>query len=284
MEKVLATKALTQKAVNESALSKTVRMDNSFAVLTSLKTPTYDINYVKEFGDLIKFQVNTQLVNQLRGRKIKIQKIEDGQYDLNTDFYPVIISKLPIVHGVLTTPESLFSFIRLNINEFINKNYSEFHPLESIDEGLWSGSNPYGAVLFIDIAGPDNAAVVVSAYGNNKWVFTTVATENQKGKPGRHPVSGQREFGIVTHENTLIFYTKGADRTTDAVESVAGLMIPQSILGIRNLNPFYDADQLWISLQDGVTEFINKNGGSARINNRYSQRHKWFMVKQILKL
>jgi hypothetical protein len=123
-------------------------------------------------------------------------------------------------------------------------------------------------VIFIDIAGPNNAAVVTNLASDRRWRFTTVNTP----KSGEHPVSGHREFGFFVDNSNgdHVFYTKGADRSTGFL-ATAGDFIT-----------FTGADLLWKSFQDKLASFVNANGGIAAKVARFSQRFKWSVVNIIL--
>lgn len=56
--------------------------------------------------------------------------------------------------------------------------------------------------------------MVCSLADSKKWRFSTIYAPRSAG----HPVSGNREFGIMDVQNSdesFIFYTKGADRPAD---------------------------------------------------------------------
>ena len=45
---------------------------------------------------------------------------------------------------------------------------------------------------------------------------------------------------------------------------------------------FIKADELWKSLQNGITNFVNKNGGKAQIQPSVVKRPDWSEVKDVL--
>lgn len=230
-----------------------------------------NITDVSVWLDLISFVPPSSVTSALNARKIKVQSIYDGMGDLNVDFYAVRIKKMPSQGGNLMSQEQLLNHIRTNFNNFIDTSNSSFSPLEPMDGSKWLSNDPIGAVLKIDIFGPDNAAVVASEYSTNHWRFCTV--ETPFSQTGSHPVSGTREWGIRPSGGDYMFYTRGADRATKILETIFG-----------ELATFPGADRLWRSLQTKVADFINQNQGEADILSPYSQRHSWGAVRTLYKL
>jgi hypothetical protein len=229
------------------------------------------IGDVRLWLDLITYVPPASAITGLTSRNIRVQSIFDAMGELNTDFYAVKIPKLPSKGGVLMTAESLLEDIRLRFNEFVDTSYSEFTPLDPVDAPIWLSASPLGAVIKIDIKGPDNAAVVVAEMDARHWRFCTVETPLLK--TGSHPVSGTREFGMRSGPEGLFFYTKGADRPTEILETI-----------FSDVATFPGADKLWRSLQDKVATFVNANGGQAQIVTPYSKRNPWGAVVTLYRL
>jgi D-alanyl-D-alanine carboxypeptidase len=225
----------------------------------------------RDWDDLINF-VPTQEVQKFilnRSSQWAFQTVDQGEGDINLDFYPIHIRKLPFTsEGRRMTPESLLERVRLNFNNLLNRGLATFHPYkENIDGPRWASFNPLGAVISIDMEGPDNGSVACTHFTKRSWIFTTLFTE----KDGRHPVSGNRQWGIMEHplgtghpDGGYIFYTRGADRATSSLDQFGTV-----VLG------FQIADSLWTSLQKGLQGFINYNNGHAVSLNRISQRFPW---------
>jgi hypothetical protein len=230
-----------------------------------------NITDVSLWVDLIQFVPPSSVISALNARNIKVQSIYDGMGDLNVDFYAVRIKRMPSQGGNLMSQEQLLNHIRTNFNDFIDTSNSSFSPLESMDGPKWLSNDPIGAVLMIDILGPDNAAVVASEYSPNHWRFCTV--ETPFSQTGSHPVSGTREWGIRPSGAGYLFYTRGADRATKILETLFG-----------EIATFPGADALWRSLQKKVTDFINQNQGEAEILSPYSKRHSWSAVRTLYNL
>jgi hypothetical protein len=237
------------------------------------------------WADLIRFSVPATIVTALTARNMHVQTLESANYlsELNLDLYPILITTAPTFSGSSSpcTPSELLKHIRLHINDFVNTSYASFKKYDNTLDAAWDTASPLGAVINIDIGGPDNASVVVSQSTTTKWLFSTIHAPNT----GDHPVSGQREFGIATLDNgNMVVYTRGADRTTGVLETIGGGFVPGDVTGIGNLSPFGAADRLWQSFQAKVVAFVNANGGVAAVQSRYSRRHNWRMVKRYLSI
>ncbi|MBT8410001.1 MAG: DUF3238 domain-containing protein, partial [Alphaproteobacteria bacterium] len=207
--------------------------------------------YAPAWEDLFNWRVPAGVSSAVTGRGsgFEVMPISAAYGSLNLDRYEVRCDRLPTG---MTAAEVLSRF-RLNINDFVDTRNSEFEPYDSSDAAKWSGSNPVGALFYIDIAGPDNAAVVGSMVESNRFRFTTIKTP----RSGEHPVSGHREFGVREEGDGHVFYTRAADRATD---------------GIAETIVFAGADHLWKSFQTKLAAFINDNGGSATILPRFAER------------
>ncbi len=119
---------------------------------------------------------------------MNIQKLEDAIGDLNLDLYPVRVTKLPTVNGTALDSAGLLNYIRLHIDDFVDTDLGNFLPyLAGTDDTSWTSSSPAGTVFKIDLAGPDDAAVVTSLAESRRWRFTTVHTSRHGRPPGQRP-------------------------------------------------------------------------------------------------
>jgi hypothetical protein len=205
--------------------------------------------------------------------------IEDGFAEINLDYYPVRVDKLPIVNGVEWTPEALLHHIRLNINDFLDQEIATFEPYEPKynptslrDKQCWESETPENAVVSIDMKSirgylnMDDGSVVCSLFEPKRWIFSTLHTPED----GAHPVSGNRQFGFFrTEEGWTMFYIRGADRATG---------IHHDLGNIINI-VFGAAERLWKSYQQKLEFFIRKNLGSASILPHTRERCAWGAVK-----
>jgi trypsin-like peptidase len=221
----------------------------------------------KHFLDLLRFEVPATLVQMLAARKMRVQTLESATGKLNLDFYPVQVSKLPTVGNKQLTTAELLKRIRLNINNFIDTDYSKFEPYDAIDAPVWNSDSPLGAVLYINIRGPDNAAVLCAHATDRMWRFAAL----EAPRSGEHPVSGVREFGFRETVKGLIFYTRAADRTTS---------VPPGL----DLIAFSSADRLWRSFQQKIAKFVNGNSGEATVLKPLSEQISWTPVKVMYNL
>ena len=221
----------------------------------------------RNWSNLLLKKVDDDIVKALARRNMKIQYAHDQSYsnDINFDLYPVRIDRFPTVGGKVLTPESFVKHVRLNINSFLDTSLSKFYPYSIPEAALWGLDNPRGIVMKIDIP-MDNAAVVVSEATKTGWVFSTVTTPAH----GTHPVSGHRNFFLAQRDGKYYFVVKGLDMLS---YGAAGLGVP--IFGSVG---YGKGDDLWKSLQNGLTKFINGNGGSATKETRISERVEWRYV------
>lgn len=150
---------------------------------------------------------------------------------------------------------------------------STFTPYNSYgidDSTIWNSNSPSGAIISIDIPGPDNATVITSFSSTDKWTFTTI----NEPKYGEHPVSGNRDFGYNDNgDGSYTFYTRGVDRLT----SWDG-----ELLRLLGNVPFNSADNLWISFQNKVSQFVNTHSGVSTTPNPEKYRPNWDLIKDVL--
>lgn len=205
--------------------------------------------YAPAWADLFNWRVPPSVASAVSGRGFSIMSIGDAHGALSLDKYEVKVDSLP---SGMSAPD-LLDRIRLNMNDFVDTDNTEFDPYDSSDGTKWAGSSPVGACFHLDIIGPDNAAVVGSLVESNRFRFTTIETP----RSGDHPVTGHREWGYREEGGGYVFYTRGTDRATQ---------------GIGETLVFAGADHLWKSFQTKLAEFVNDNGGSASILPRFSKR------------
>jgi hypothetical protein len=200
--------------------------------------------------------------------------IEDAKGPISLDFYPVQISKLPVIGGRPMTPEALLEHIRRNLDTFVNNRpdgclFNMYEPL--IDGPVWTppflSTGLVGAVISIDIfdsgVNLDDGSVVVSEIDVSHWVFSTIWTPNDLA----HPVSGNREFGFQAVGSGFVFYTRGADRCTGVLDDLFANKV------------FAGADRLWRSFQIKVASFVNGNDGVATEGPPVANRYDWLPVQ-----
>jgi type VI secretion system Hcp family effector len=244
----------------------------------SPKTPEFEnyslvqrLDMVRIWKDLLLYKVPDKIVDRLRVRNMHVQYAHNESWsnDLNIDFYSLRINRYPSLGGVVMDAQSLIKYIRVHINQLVDTSYCDFNPYSPGDTVLWNSDNPLGAVMKLDIKGPDNASVVVSWAGRKGWQFSTIYAPDT----GKHPVSGHREFYIISAPSgggDPFFAIKGLDMMSTGV---AGLGLP--IFGEWG---FGQADALWKSMRSKIIKFINSNGGSAKEDMTYSERVEWRFV------
>lgn len=218
---------------------------------------------------------------------------------VNCDYYPIRIQSLP--NGF--SQESLLEYFRININQFITPSTGvRFTPYKSCWQPTAGGSpicpvddtdlfnsafeNSVGAVLHINIIG-DKAAVILSdyfshtqpTYLNNvtQFMFTTIKTPIT----GRHPVAGNRAFGVFNSQSNpseFTFYTVGVDRLWTNADRFFNALGGDAI--------FDGGDDIWTDVQNNFKNWINSLPGGQATNytpNKIISRPEWNDVKKFLK-
>lgn len=223
---------------------------------------------LSRWESLISLRPSQSIQRNLKSRSSywKVHPIEDAYGDINLDYYSVIINRFP--PGMSRT--QFLKKVRVSFNDFIDTNNSEFNVYDT-DTSIWFSSQPLGALINIDFnllnsyINPDDGSVVTSQAISTGWTFSTIRTI----RDGSHPVSGNRRFGLFRWKgDKYVFYSRGADRTTGILDrALSGLV-------------FSSADKLWRSLQKGVVDYVNQNGGSAQFGRRVSHRCNWDNIKQ----
>ena len=223
---------------------------------------------LRSWTKLLLLKVPENIRASLGARKMRVQYAHNESYsnDLNIDLYPVRINRFPSYRGKLMTAPMMLKHIRMNINSLLDTSISSFHPYStSMDAPRWASDDPTGAVMKIRIPG-DNAAVVVSSATPTGWTFSTIDTPDT----GTHPVSGHRTFFFARRAGVYYFINKGLDVTSSGI---AGVGLP-----VAGEYGYGRGDKLWRGLQDRLVEFVNKNGGDATKEKRFSERIEWRFV------
>lgn len=250
---------------------------------------------VQNWLDLANYQIPTSVIEKINALDLSsygdynIQRLKDGKGAIvNMDLFAVNISTLPInpITNSTFTPKEFLKHIRLNINDFVNTSLSSFSPstITSYNEHqIWNSSNPLTAIIHINIAPPaGDGSVICSKAEDDSWIFTTIEVPwgYGQGYDGIHPVSGNREFGLIENINgSYTFYTRGIDRMTDSFESLYAENT--TIIG----SAFDTPDMLWNSLRNGVHDFVENNSGNAdNLNDTppITFRPAWNQVRRVL--
>jgi len=229
--------------------------------------------------DLISFRPSEALQKTVLGRGFPARwffhRIEDAFGDVNLDYYPIKVSKLPTINGNPHTATMLMHAIRLNISKLSDSRLISFTPWNSTEAARWFSPNPLGTVLHLNfyrlltglpvvnvINNIDDGAVVIGDVTSSYWRVYTIWTDADHG----HPVSGVREWGYRPDGNGYIFYTRAADRLTKSV------MLPFK-------GDVYAAQHaLWLAHQRAVAMYVNNNGGKADVLPPTANRYDWGLV------
>ncbi|MDQ8054257.1 MAG: hypothetical protein REI78_14590 [Pedobacter sp.] len=244
-----------------------------------------DCNTLRNWLATAKFAADNTSINKLNSlsqnalhgdmsnRVAAIQKIDDAySTTVNMDYFSVTVSQLPEVNGQRLGPGQFLNYIRTNINSFTNGK-AIFDPYSDYgidDNALWNSTSPKGAILKIDLFGPNDGSVITSYSSTDRWTFTTIYEPIY----GEHPVSGNRNFGYTANtDGSYTFYTRGVDRLT----SWSGEMFQNS-----TSIPFNRSDALWTAFQNQIRDFVTQHDGTALINAPEILRPDWDVVKRVI--
>ena len=240
-----------------------------FLSLISLEEPNPCAD-ASAWKDLLNHQISAaadEKITALRKKgKFNIQTLDKaGGKIINLDYFPVTIKTFPKnpETGAAFSPETFLNYLRLHFNDFINPAYAVFSPSEKTgfnEKALWESGSPLGVVIHIHIPLPaGDGSVICTEYAPDHWVYATLRTPWRPfstGYDGKHPVSGYRQVGFIKNcDGSYTYYTKGVDKMTAKMQAKMAETFMK--------NPFKEADKLWESLRKGISDFVEKNGGSA---------------------
>lgn len=197
---------------------------------------------------------------------------------VNLDYFSVNVTTLPDFPNTNNqmTADEFLDYIRRNFNIFVDGStfnpYCEIAELCVPESNLWISNDPTGAIIYIDIPG-DDGVVICSEYQNDYWYFMTMNAPFA----GNHPVSGTREFGYeINTDGSINFYVRGVDRFENPILQAL------SWVGSFDGNPFFGADNLWVSFQTKTNQFVNQNHGLSIINPAIKNRVNWDLIEDVL--
>lgn len=196
-------------------------------------TESHDRLYKQEFLN------NSVVAAAVAAGDGKLQKHDGGRSFLVYDEYTLIIERMP--PGV--TPEAFLIEFGMHLNRTVND------PVFS-GVNIFKRRNPgplkLGEIVDINMFGPDNGAVILSALEPNYFIYTVI--NDHYG--WEHPEYGSREFGFERQHNdgTIKIYTR-------AVSS------PADILADKLGKHFQEGG--WTSMIRGMGRTITRRGGVA---------------------
>lgn len=249
------------------------------------QTSKVSLPNLSDWANLISFRPSKFVQTEVKRRSWDIHRIEDAWGQINLDYYPVTITRLPIIpdtNNLRYEPPLLLGLMLYSMNYFVDTNLAEFYPYDTQDKSKldilkkkltekspWSD---YSSLLSIGVSinikqlgsKLEGASVIVSNFGLQSWTFSTIETPKDSG----HPVSGNREFGYIANPNkTYTFYTRGADRTTAILDN------------IFSTDVFEGGEKLWQSFQKTLVFQVNKLNGRASVGKSFSKRYDWEAIK-----
>lgn len=227
----------------------------------------------KDWSYLVSFRPPADVQNYFKATVPGgyFHKVEDGYGDINLDYYPVLVRKLPAISGSQASAEDFLKYIRLNLNDFIDADLANFFKYDDSNDALWKSDKPLKSIIRITMRMlttkldkvSDFGDVIVGEFTPQYWIFSTIYTPNDLA----HPVSGNRQFGFTdNHDGTFTFYTRGADRATRLTDYTGSrwLVFPM-------------ANKLWKSLQAGIVKFVGQK--NAELIEPLSNRVPWKEIK-----
>ena len=196
---------------------------------------------------LISFRPPTAIQRNIKSRGVRLGKwdfhrIEKGVGPVNLDYYPVEVSRLPVLGGVASRPEQFLEHIRLNINSFVDPRLTQFAPYDQNEARIWTSTKPLGAVLHLDFR-----------------VFVDVATKRRiRGRVLSLAAEATSRVGVER------IAPDGPDRDTPSSSGNRGgarssLVRPQFHLTTRGLHP----DVTWTIAHGFGTELWTLKRGAS---------------------
>ncbi|MFY0627671.1 MAG: hypothetical protein JXR07_15345 [Reichenbachiella sp.] len=289
---------LPRQPINLSELIKATRIitltqliqDDPFALIENC-------DQIEQWQELVQHNVPGTVLQKLEflqsannsvfGGDWNVQNINDAEGPVvNMDYFSVRVTQLPKNPdtGQSFAPDSFFNHVRKNLDDFLEGNSTEFGSYNSAEDDLWKSNDYLGAIMRFEIKpeilggtipASQDGTVICSDKNNKSWKFTTLESPDD----WNHPVSGHREFGLVTNaDGSYTFYTRGVDRVAEAFDQFAGdLPFGQTA--------FEGADKLWTTFQNNLESYINAPGrnGFAQIETPKIDRTDWDKIDSILK-
>ncbi len=201
-----------------------------------------------------------------------VQNIKDATgSQINLDRYSLKITTLPVVGHRLTAKE-LFDYIRINLNDFMSEDVTEFddYPDPDFAESTkWPTDNYLGVVKVFTAYLPgsfglfyDDLGVIATDKTASSWTFSTLHTPETHD----HAVSGNRQFGFTANsDGTYTIFARGADRLTAPMDASINWATGESV--------FDGAEDLWNSFMDNIVQFIDTHQGDAQVETPVSNRY-----------
>jgi len=264
-----------------------------------------------EWVELKQFTPPPQLLNQKD--IVKAQKITDGDGNINLDYYEVTFQKKDSAANTFKMIRSQFGYLA-HSEEGLYETESDkyFHPYQAStdpndpvfarNQKLWLSNDPTGALMSFILASTNPPAfsvtfkgvravmeqgdVLVTCATSTDFIFSTMKTVNG----GFHPVNGNRGFGIRDNgNNTLTFYTKGADRlpvaatVTDEngvaknVGYLGNFILESGVMpGYSGPDAVFQAGhQFWLEFFGNLTDLLRKRGATVVNNSFIANSHRY---------
>lgn len=234
-----------------------------------------------------------------------VQFIENGASDLvNLDRYAVRLSGFEDHQSM----DDVFEYLRLSFGDYFAASGGEFFGYDDADatqESQWQ-EDPHGSVMVFDLhswmsdmldmmAAATSVSnpvftvtadsphhfgpVVATMSGGYEWTFSTART----AKWGLHPISGNRRFRLEPVGDEYEFVIEGVDRVSSMLYDLARSTpdVPHPVDVLPDLTPdFFElGHQAWMNFNRAIVDDVERRGGSAEIQNVFSERYPWDEVR-----
>jgi len=266
-----------------------------------LNITSYRELFSHKLPNIAKIRLNTL------GDGFKDQPLEEGNAAVaNVDYYSVEVTTNPDLNndGVPDTDMEVYNGYRTNFASlasgskddfqfscnipFNSSNTAdvnwEFIPYSQNDINIWNSTNPLAAIFKIDAGSSvtfgslisDDGAIIISKYSTNYWIGSTIQTPFSNSQP----FSGNRQWGYIRNNNgKLELFARAVDvaRISDRV-----LKLTPGTNECKEDTYYNIGEATWTNLQNAIKDWINNNGGQAKVIPKTAIRFDKSKLKEML--
>ncbi|WP_299160887.1 hypothetical protein [uncultured Tenacibaculum sp.] len=223
----------------------------------------------------------------------------------NVDYYGVEITKNPDfnLNGVPDTDAEVYKAYKAKFTDLASGSKDDFQfscnlpldldnkadiswtflPYHQVDGDIWNSTDPLTAIIAIKAWGDvvfgslvsDDGAIMISAFTNQYWIGSTIATVNT----GTQPFSGNRQWGYLTNSNgNLELYARAVD-----VARVGDLTLYGPGTDECKEDTYYNiGEETWSNLQNEIKDWVNAYNGKATVKEKVAKRFDKTKLKEML--
>ncbi len=244
----------------------------AYPAVAQVRAPSQSVDWT----DLISFRPPAAIQRAIGDRdgRWHVQPIENARGEINLDYYPLQITRLPLRDGRRLSPAQFMTDVRVRFGDIIDPSMASFEAYDAAEHQRFISAHPLGAVMVFHIKGGltggtvNSGAVVLSEVTPQRWRFSTV----HAAVVGGHPISGTREWSLIANgDGSYCFATRAADRTTGPIDHLMHRVV------------FSSADRFWLDFVSRVADDINAHGGEAHLDPALCshQRLDWSLVQAV---